>query len=108
MLNSLSGIRILSVDREDNKTRIDFYKELESSGFFKDNNYESLMDVTEKNQVVRFYAKSAPDNKFSELLLVVGGEDNTLISIRGSIDPEHISKLSGALDINVSSGDSKK
>lgn len=108
MLNSLNGIRILSVDKEDNNMKVDFYKELESSGFFKDHNYESLMDVTEKNEVVRFYSKSTSDGKISELLLVVGGEDNTLISIRGLIDPENIGKITGALDVNISTGDSKK
>jgi hypothetical protein len=101
MLNNLTGIRILTVEDESITGKLDFYQELEGDGFFKNNNYESLMDVTESDQVVRFFARDAGGGKFSELLLVVGGDDNTLISIRGLIDPENIGKITGALDINV-------
>lgn len=102
MLNNLSGIRILSVEDSVLAGKLDFYKELDNEGFFKNNNYESLMDVTETNQVVRFYARDAGGGKFSELLLVVGGkDDNCLISIRGLIDPENIGKITGALNVNV-------
>lgn len=102
MLNNLTGIRILSVDDDDLNKQVDFYTELDKEGFFKNNTYESLMDVTEDNQIVRFYARETDGGKFSELLLVVGGkDDNTLISIRGLIDPENIGKITGALDIDV-------
>jgi hypothetical protein len=102
MLNNLSGIRILSVEDSVLAGKLDFYKELDNEGFFKNNNYESLMDVTETNQIVRFYARDAGGGKFSELLLVVGGkDDNCLISIRGLIDPENIGKITGALNVNV-------
>ena len=108
MLSNLTGIRILTVEDESVTGKLDFYGELEKDGFFKNNDYESLMDVTESDQVVRFYARSAGDGKFSELLLVVGGEENSLISIRGLIDPENIGKITGALDIDVNVNDGKK
>jgi hypothetical protein len=102
MLNNLTGIRILSVDDEEVTGKVNFFEEMEGDGFFKNNGYESLMDVTESDQVVRFYAREAGGGKFSELLLVVGGkDDNTLISIRGLIDPENIGKITGALDVDV-------
>jgi hypothetical protein len=87
-------------------TRADFYDELEDMGFFKNNNYELLMDVTDEDEVVRFYAKDAGGGKISELLLVIGGNDYTLISIRGLIDPENIGKITGTLNIEVNTGDS--
>ncbi len=102
MLNNLTGIRILTVEDDGLNKKVDFYQELDNEGFFRNNTYESLMDVTEDNQIVRFYAREAEGGKFSELLLVVGGkDDNTLISIRGLIDPENIGKITGALDIDV-------
>jgi hypothetical protein len=61
------------------------------------------MEVTDKNEVVRFYGRSGEKGKLSELLLVVGGDDNTLISIRGVIDPDDIGKLTGTLDLGVKS-----
>src|SRR5665648_177320 len=43
MLNKISGIRVLSVDDSIMNTKLNFYKELESDGFFKNNKYEVLM-----------------------------------------------------------------
>lgn len=101
MLSSLSGIRVLTVeDPELNKT-LDFYAELEKDGFFKNNNFEVLMEVTEENEVVRFLGKDAGYGKISDLLLVVGGDENTLISISGVIDPANIAKITQAMNIDV-------
>ena len=43
MLEKLSGIRILSVEDKDLNKGLNFYKELEADGFFKNNSYEALM-----------------------------------------------------------------
>src|ERR1035437_4079836 len=101
MLEKISGIRILSVEDKELNKGLNFYKELDEDGFFKNNKYETLMEVTDKDQVVRFYGRSGEKGKLSELLLVVGGNDNTLISIRGVINPDDISKLTGSLDLGV-------
>jgi len=101
MLSSLSGIRVLTVEDPELNKNLDFYAELEKDGFFKNNGYEVLMEVTEPNEVVRFLAKDAGNGKISDLLLVVGGDENTLISISGVIDPENIGKITGALNIDV-------
>ncbi len=101
MLSKLNGIRILSVEDDNLNKSVDFYAELEKDGFFKNNDYEVLMEVTEDNEVVRFLAKDGGNGKFSDLLLVVGGDDNTLISINGIIDPANISKITKSLDIDL-------
>ena len=101
MLEKLSGIRILSVEDKDLNKGLNFYKELEADGFFKNHNYEVLMEVTEKDEIVRFYGRAGEKGKLSELLMVVGGNDNTLISIRGVIDPDDIGKITGSLDLGV-------
>lgn len=101
ILEKISGIRILSVEDSNLNKGLNFYKELEADGFFKNNKYEVLMEVTEKDEVVRFYGRSGANGKLSELLLVVGGDDNTLISIRGVINPDDIGKLTGSLDLGI-------
>jgi len=101
MMSELRGIRILSVEDKDLNKNIDFYAELEKDGFFKNNDYEVLMEVTEDNEVVRFLAKDAGNGKISDLLLVVGGDDNALIDISGMIDPQNISKITKSLDIDL-------
>lgn len=108
MLSGLKGIRVLTIeDSELNKT-LDFYAELEKEGFFKNNSYEVLMEVTEPNEVVRFLAKDAGNGKLSDLLLVVGGDENTLISISGVIDPQSIGKITKAMNIDVGDINVKK
>ena len=106
MLSSLSGIRVLTVEDTELNKNLDFYAELENDGFFKNNNFEVLMEVTEKNEVVRFLARDAGNGKISDLLLVVGGDENTLISISGIIDPKNISKITDAMNIDI--GGTKK
>lgn len=101
MLNKISGIRILSANDSIVNINLNFYKELVSDGFFKNNKYEVLMEVTDKNEVVRFYGRSGANGKLSELLLVVGGKSNTLISIRGVINPDDIGKLTGSLNMGI-------
>lgn len=101
MLSNISGIRILSAEDIQMNSGLDFYKELEKEGFFRNNKYDILMEVTESNEVVRFYSMDAGDGKFSELLLVVGGKSNAIISIRGLIDPENIGRITGALNVNI-------
>jgi len=101
MLSSLNGIRVLTVEDDDLNKTLDFYKELEADGFFKDNDFEVLMEVTEDDEVVRFLAKDAGNGKISNLLLIVGGDDNALISISGIIDPANIGKITKAVNVDV-------
>jgi len=101
-LSELKGVRILSVEDSGLNKTLNFYEELEQDGFFKNHDYEVLMEVTEKNEIVRFFGRNAGQGKFSELLLVIGGDENTLISIRGMIAPENIAKITSALDIDLS------
>jgi hypothetical protein len=101
LLGKISGIRILSADDKELNKTLNFYKELEADGFFKNNNYEVLMEVTEKNEIVRFFGKSGEKGTLSDLLLVIGGNENTLINISGVIDPKDIGKITGSLNLGV-------
>jgi hypothetical protein len=101
ILSELKGIRILTVEDDELNKKLDFYVELENDGFFRNNQFEVLMEVTEDDEVVRFLAKDAGNGKISDLILVVGGDDNALISITGLIDPKNIGKITKTLDIDL-------
>jgi len=102
ILSKLSGIRVLSVDNKEITGNPDFYNELKKAGFFKNTDYEVLMEVTDENEVVRFLGKDDGNGKFSELILVVGGDDNAIISIRGTIDPDSLGQVTKSLNLNIS------
>ncbi|SHE40060.1 protein of unknown function [Mariniphaga anaerophila] len=108
MLSQLSGVRVLTADNEELTGKLDFYEELRKDGFFDNNDYEVLMEITEANEIVRFLGKDGGNGKFSDLILVIGGGDNTLISIQGVIDPENIGKITKSLDIDVVSNKQKE
>ena len=55
LLADLDGVRILAVENDELNKELDFYKELENDGFFKDHDYEVLMEVTEKDGKVIIY-----------------------------------------------------
>ncbi|MBN1819793.1 MAG: DUF4252 domain-containing protein [Prolixibacteraceae bacterium] len=101
MVSNLTGIRVLTCEDSGLNSEIDFYKELEKEGFFKNNDYEVLMEVTEEDEIVRFLARDAGNDRFSEILLIVGGDENALISITGIIDPKNIGKLTRSLDLGI-------
>ena len=101
MLSKLTGIRILTVENKELTGKLDFFDELNKAGFFDNNDFEVLMEVTEKNEVVRFLARDNGKGEFSDLILVVGGDDNALISITGIIDPKNIGELTKELNIDM-------
>jgi|GEM_PF-1663917 len=102
-LQRIKNISILTVeDKSINKT-IDFYKELEKEGFFDVNNYEVLMEVAGKDEYLHFYGrKIMGEDKYDELLMVIGGRETKVISIRGIIDPMEIGQITKALDVDIS------
>lgn len=101
MLSKLNSVRILTVDDKVLAGNINFFEELDRGGFFKNHKYEVLMEITETDEVVRFLARDDGKGKFSDLILVVSGDDNTIISISGIIDPEKIGALTNSLNIDL-------
>ncbi len=101
-LLKIKGISILTVEDKNLNKSVNFYKELEKEGFFNINNYEVLMEVTGKDEMVHFYGrKIMGDDKYDELLIVIGGKENKVISIRGLIDPMEIGQVTKALDVDI-------
>jgi hypothetical protein len=91
MLKELNHVRILAMD-DHTQNNVNFYNEIIGSIPVKE--YEELMTVKEKDQDVKFLVKQS-DGIINELLMIVGGHDNALISITGKINPKNLSKVSG-------------
>ena len=107
VLSGLKGIRVLSIEDEELNKKIDFYTELGKEDFFKNNKYEPLMEVTEDNEIIRFMAKNVSDGKLTDLLLVISGDENTLIYIKGTVNLKDISKITKAANIDLGDFDIK-
>jgi hypothetical protein len=96
LVKNLKSIRILTIDKENPPKGINFYTEIMRDLPVKD--YKELMIIKEKGLDVKFLVKDL-NGKISELLLVAGGKENTLISIQGNIDLKSIAKLSKSMKI---------
>ena len=94
-INGISGIKILTTE---SSKGVDFHKEIMKN--LPSNDYKELMVIREEGQNLTFLIKENK-GKVIELLLVVGGDDNVLISIRGSnINLKTISMLSKSMNID--------
>lgn len=94
IIGRLTSIRIISIDNADMNMGINFYNELGKNVNFKE--FEELMVVREGDDIVKFMIRES-GSKITELLMVSGGTSNSIISIRGDIDLESISKLSSTM-----------
>ena len=93
MLKDLNHVRILTMEDHSDKN-VNFYNELIANIPVKD--YQELMTVKEKGQDVKFLVKQSGGFIY-ELLMIVGGEDNALISITGKINPKNLAKMQGII-----------
>lgn len=94
----LDGLRVLSIENTEANKGINFYKEIVPE--LKLDNYKELMRVTEKDEQVIMLVKENK-GKFEEFLIVVGGSENTLVSITGEIDLAHLDDLGDMVEIDI-------
>ena len=87
---NITSIRILAEDDESEGKVENFYdlviKDIDIS------KYEEFMRIKESNQDVRMLVRTEGD-KFSEFLLIVGGDDNALIQIKGNMTLKEAKKF---------------
>lgn len=96
LIKNLKGIKILAAD-DSYAGKVDFYKEIIDK--LPMSEYNELMVIREKNQIVKFLINEQ-NGKIIELLIIAGGtEENAIISIQGNIDLKNISKLSKSMNI---------
>jgi hypothetical protein len=86
LLQSIDKVRILVVEDETLNREIDLHQEF-SSKINRKNKYEELLTVNDKNENITIYG-IMDEEVISEMVILVGGDDNALIYVRGEISPE--------------------
>lgn len=85
ILESIDKVRVLAI--EDNnlnaKTNLheEFYEQISKK------NYEELLVVRDENESVTIFGEM-DENVIKEMIVLVGGDDNAMIYIKGEIRPE--------------------
>lgn len=86
ILQSIDRVRVLAVDDDDLNARIDLHKEFYNH-INKKHDYEELLVVRNDDENVTIFGKM-DDSVIEEMVILVGGDDNAMIYIKGEIKPE--------------------
>jgi len=90
-LGKIDRIRVIAQEGEGEQIeRVNFMEELKGVEF---EDYKELVVVRESDQEVLVLAKEA-NGKLAELLVLVGGEENVLVSVEGKFTMEDLEALS--------------
>ncbi len=92
-LGKVERVRVIAQEDEADIEGVNFMDELKGVEF---DDYKELVVVKEANQEVLVLAKEE-DGKIRELLVLVGGEDNVLVSVEGRFTMDDLEAL-GDLD----------
>lgn len=96
-ISKIKGLRILA--KEDARNARELYKEAFSLIPVKD--YEELMTVRDKDQDMKFLIKDDGKGKISELIMVMGGNDDFMVmTLYGEIDLKQVSRIGKKMDID--------
>jgi hypothetical protein len=101
VMGNIKKVRVLAQEDEEGNTKgINFMDELNGMDF---NEYKELIKVRESDEEVLILAREE-GNKFAELLIIVSGDDNVLVSVEGLFsmsDLGSLSKLEGLENLDV-------
>ena len=90
ILESIDKVRVLVVENKELNERINLHEEF-SSKINRKNDYEQLMTVNDNGEDITIFGKM-DENVITETVILVGGEENVLVYLRGEIDPKIIDK----------------
>ncbi len=90
-LSGIDKVRVLVVENEELNSRINLHREF-SERINKNNDFDELMTVRDKNEDVTIFGKMDND-VISEMVVLVGGDDNALVYLRGEINPKLLNDL---------------
>ena len=97
LLRTIKSIRILSVENSRLNEKVNFVEEIKPRVI--DKNYETLLEVHDQNEHVIIYAREKNDC-IRELTIVVGGDENALVCIKGRLDRDLLYALSEVTGIS--------
>jgi hypothetical protein len=86
LLHSIDKVRVLVIEDHELNAKINLHKEF-STKINRNKDYEELLSVQDENENITIFGKM-DENVITEMVLLVGGDDNAMIYLKGEIDPE--------------------
>jgi len=88
ILDSIDKVKVMSIENDDLNARIDLHKEFYQY-INKKNDYEELLSVRDDSESVTIFGRM-DESVIKEMVILVGGDDNAMIYLKGEIRPELI------------------
>jgi hypothetical protein len=99
LLQSIDKVRVLVVEDDDLNARINLHREF-STKINRKNDYEELITVRDKNEDITIFGKM-DEFVIKEMVILVGGQDNAMIYVRGEIDPRILKEQINKNNVNT-------
>jgi hypothetical protein len=101
ILSQVNSVHVLNIEDKELNNRTDFYTELRASGALDQlkEKYDLLLETNDHGDRVHIFARMDKMNYIRELIIIVGGQENTLVSIIGRMDIKKIADLDRSLHI---------
>jgi hypothetical protein len=103
LLRSLRSVTVLTIDDPQLYPGVNFTEEIHLS--FTDEPYRLLMEVHDEDEDVIIAAREK-NGKVRDLIVVIGGDDNVLVHVRGRMDCdllENLADVAGVDELHVTS-----
>ena len=91
LLSNIDKVKVLTIEDHNLNTRVNLHEEFYSK-INADNSFEELLVVRDGNEKVTIFGKMN-NNVIREMVILVGGDDNALVYLKGEIKPELINNL---------------
>jgi Domain of unknown function (DUF4252) len=97
LLKSLRSVTVLTIEEMDLYPGVNFTEEINFSN--TDKHYQLLMEVHDADEDVIIAAREK-NGKLRDLIVVVGGDENVLVHVRGRMDSDLLEKLAGVAGVD--------
>lgn len=91
LLDCIDKVKVLSIENPDLNARINLHEEFYAE-INKNNDYEELLTVNDKDEKVTIFGRMDKE-VIKEMVVLVGGDDNVMVYLRGEVRPEMVGNV---------------
>ena len=97
LLRSMRSVTVLTIEEMDLYPGVNFTEEINLSN--TDKHYKLLLEVHDADEDVIIAAREK-NGKLTDLIVVVGGDENVLVHVRGRMDSDLLENLAGVAGVD--------
>lgn len=97
LLKSLRSVTVLTIEEQDLYPGVNFTEEINLSKMKGD--YKLMMEVHEDDEDVIIAAREK-NGKLRDLIVIVGGDENVLVHVRGRMESDLLENLAGVAGVD--------